>query len=179
MFESYWISANHISKKIASNILYTVVLYCASAYCLLKFGFYISIFYFHSLTPQTIPIPSISIRGTYMLSRFNNFMDCKFAKHWSIWFNFRHFFLFCWQIERELILCSDKASSKIPLMHEARTPSGVRRTGGIPLLSRPLGSIAPDHPPKQTHAWVSWTQHKKNEISTHTHKIKSFHKVYK
>lgn len=59
------------------------------------------------------------------------------------------------QIERELILSSDKASSKIPLMHESRTPSGVRRTVGIPLLSRQPASIAPDHPPKQLHAWVS------------------------
>lgn len=59
------------------------------------------------------------------------------------------------QIERELILSSDKASSKIPLMHESRTPSGVRRAVGIPLLSRQPGSIAPDHPPKQAHAWVS------------------------
>lgn len=55
------------------------------------------------------------------------------------------------QIERELILSSDKASSKIPLMHESRTPAGVRRT----ILSRQSGSIAPDHPPKQSHAWVS------------------------
>lgn len=59
------------------------------------------------------------------------------------------------QIERELILSSDKASSKIPLMHESRTPSGIRRAGGIPLLSRQPASIAPDHPPKQSHAWVS------------------------
>lgn len=61
----------------------------------------------------------------------------------------------CNQIERELILSSDKASSKIPLMHESRTPSGIRRAGGIPLLSRQPASIAPDHPPKQAHAWVS------------------------
>lgn len=46
-------------------------------------------------------------------------------------------------------------------MHEARTPSGVRRAGGIPLLSRQPGSIAPDHPPKQAHAWVSVQMHNK------------------
>lgn len=57
------------------------------------------------------------------------------------------------QIERELVLSSDKASSKIPLMREARTPSGPRRSAGIPLL-RQTGAIAPDHPPKQLHAWV-------------------------
>lgn len=74
---------------------------------------------------------------------------------WSICFNFRCFLRL--QIERELILSSDKASSKIPLMHESRTPSGVRRTVGIPLLSRQPASIAPDHPPKQAHAWVSFT----------------------
>lgn len=59
------------------------------------------------------------------------------------------------QIERELILSSDKASSKIPLMHEVRnTPSGPRRTAAA-LLPRQTGSIAPDHPPKQLQAWVS------------------------
>lgn len=36
-------------------------------------------------------------------------------------------------------------------MHESR----VQRTVGLSLLSRQTGSIAPDHPPKQLHAWVS------------------------
>lgn len=54
------------------------------------------------------------------------------------------------QIERELILSADKASSKIPLMHESR----VQRSVGLSLLSRQTGAIAPDHPPKQLHAWV-------------------------
>lgn len=53
-------------------------------------------------------------------------------------------------------------------MHEPRTPAGLRRPGslvagaggggiigGIPLLPRSSGSIAPDHPPKQMQAWVS------------------------
>lgn len=39
-------------------------------------------------------------------------------------------------------------------MHEARTPSGPRRSAGIPLLQRQTGAIAPDHPPKQMQAWV-------------------------
>lgn len=63
-------------------------------------------------------------------------------------------FIIVLQIERELVLSSDKASSKIPLMHEARTPSGARRSAGIPLLQRQTGAIAPDHPPKQMQAWV-------------------------
>lgn len=63
--------------------------------------------------------------------------------------------IFDLQIERELILSSDKASSKIPLMHEVRnTPSGPRRTAAA-LLPRQTGAIAPDHPPKQLQAWVS------------------------
>lgn len=69
-----------------------------------------------------------------------------------------NFVRFNLQIERELVLSSDKASSKIPLMREARTPSGQRRTVGIPLLPRQTGAIAPDHPPKQMHAWVRITQ---------------------
>lgn len=73
----------------------------------------------------------------------------KAIKKMILWNNY-------FQIERELILSSDKASSKIPLMHETRTPSGVRRTVGLPLLPRQMGSIAPDHPPKQLHAWVSF-----------------------
>lgn len=39
-------------------------------------------------------------------------------------------------------------------MHETRTPSGLRRATGLQLLSRPHGSVAPDHPPKQMQAWV-------------------------
>lgn len=73
-------------------------------------------------------------------------------------FNAESFFFFLTiynlQIERELILSSDKASSKIPLMHEVRnTPSGPRRTAAA-LLPRQTGAIAPDHPPKQLQAWV-------------------------
>lgn len=61
------------------------------------------------------------------------------------------------QIDRELVLSNDKGSTKIPLMHEARpSSSGMRRGNGIQhLLPRPHGAIAPDHPPKQMHAWVS------------------------
>lgn len=61
------------------------------------------------------------------------------------------------QIERELVLSNDKGSTKIPLMHESRpSSSGMRRGNGIQhLLPRPHGAIAPDHPPKQMHAWVS------------------------
>lgn len=39
-------------------------------------------------------------------------------------------------------------------MHEVRTPSGPRRSAVIPLLPRQTGSIAPDHPPKHSQAWV-------------------------
>lgn len=49
-----------------------------------------------------------------------------------------------------MILSADKASSKIPLMHESR----AQRSVGLSLLTRQTGSIAPDHPPKQMHAWV-------------------------
>lgn len=64
---------------------------------------------------------------------------------------------FCEQIERELVLSAEKASTKIPLMHEPRTPAGPsRRTAaGIPLLPRSTGAIAPDHPLKMQQAWVS------------------------
>lgn len=67
------------------------------------------------------------------------------------------------QIDRELVLSNDKGSTKIPLMHEARpSSSGMRRGNGIQhLLPRPHGAIAPDHPPKQMHAWVSVLAEKK------------------
>lgn len=56
-----------------------------------------------------------------------------------------------------MILSSDKSAQKIPLMHESRTPSGLRRATGLQILSpRPHGAIAPDHPPKQMQAWVSF-----------------------
>lgn len=35
-------------------------------------------------------------------------------------------------------------------MHESR----AQRSVGLSLLTRQTGSIAPDHPPKQMHAWV-------------------------
>lgn len=54
-----------------------------------------------------------------------------------------------------MIISSDKSNSKIPLMHEYGTPSGVRRSSGLQLLPRPTGAIAPDHPPKQMQAWVN------------------------
>lgn len=88
------------------------------------------------------------------------------------------FSISCCQIERELILSSDKASSKIPLMHESRTPSGIRRTGGIPLLSRQPASIAPDHPPKQAHAWVSLRSQHHNNNNTLTVVLRRSHSCF-
>lgn len=58
------------------------------------------------------------------------------------------------QIERELVLSIDKGLTKVPLMHEPRGNPGSRLTNGIQLLPKQTGSIAPDHPPKQTQAWV-------------------------
>lgn len=73
------------------------------------------------------------------------------------------------QIERELVLSAEKGSSKIPLMHEPRTPAGPRRThAGIPLLPRSAGSIAPDHPPKQMQqAWVRKTDVQSTDKCNH------------
>lgn len=59
------------------------------------------------------------------------------------------------QIERELVLSIDKGLTKVPLMHEPRGNPGNRITNGIQLLPKQTGSIAPDHPPKHTQAWVS------------------------
>lgn len=39
-------------------------------------------------------------------------------------------------------------------MHEPRGNPGNRISNGIQLLPKQTGSIAPDHPPKQTQAWV-------------------------
>lgn len=61
---------------------------------------------------------------------------------------------FCFQIERELVLSIDKGLTKVPLMHEPRGNHGNRITNGIQLLPKQTGAIAPDHPPKQTQAWV-------------------------
>lgn len=48
----------------------------------------------------------------------------------------------------------DKGLTKVPLMHEPRGIPGSRISNGIQLLPKQTGSIAPDHPPKQTQAWV-------------------------
>lgn len=63
-------------------------------------------------------------------------------------------FCFLLQIERELVLSIDKGLTKVPLMHEPRGNPGNRISNGIQLLPKQTGSIAPDHPPKQTQAWV-------------------------
>lgn len=44
-------------------------------------------------------------------------------------------------------------------MNDSRPSSsgGSRRNGLQMLLPRQQGAIAPDHPPKQMHAWVSLT----------------------
>jgi hypothetical protein len=60
------------------------------------------------------------------------------------------------QIERELILSTDKSASKIPIMYDTRSPPGPRRSAAIPLLQRSSVAVAPDHPPKQIEAWVSF-----------------------
>lgn len=52
-------------------------------------------------------------------------------------------------------MSNDKGSTKIPLMNDSRHSPGIRRGNGLHLLPRQHGAIAPDHPPKQIHAWVS------------------------
>lgn len=52
------------------------------------------------------------------------------------------------------MLSTDKGLTKVPLMHEPRGNPVNRISNGIQLLPKQTGSIAPDHPPKQTQAWV-------------------------